>query len=77
MFDKGKPPGDAMNTQPGPEELSEERRREIYQALADEQDLYEFPAAQARQRVARRYGLGEARLAEIEREGRDQLWPPH
>jgi hypothetical protein len=30
------------------EELSEERRREIYQALADEQDLYEFTSEQAR-----------------------------
>jgi hypothetical protein len=42
---------------------SEERRQEIYQALADEQDLY-----QARQRVAHRFGISEAQLPEIERE---------
>jgi hypothetical protein len=59
-----------------PEELSEDRRREIYQALADEQDLYEFTAEQARQRVTSRYGISDARLREIEREGRENLWPP-
>jgi hypothetical protein len=59
-----------------PEELSEERRREIYQALADEQDLYEFTAEQGRKRVTSRYGISEARLREIEREGRENLWPP-
>lgn len=66
-----------MNQHRPPEELPEERRLEIYQALADEQDLYEFTAEQARQRIARRFGITEARLLEIEREGRDKLWPPH
>jgi hypothetical protein len=45
------------------------------QALADEEDLYEFTAEPARQRVARRFGITEARLRQIEREGRDKLWP--
>jgi hypothetical protein len=40
-----------MCVQQPSEELPEERRMEIYQALADEQDLYEFTPEQARQRV--------------------------
>jgi hypothetical protein len=65
-----------MSPQRSSEELPEERRMEIYQALADEQDLYEFTAEQARKRVAGRFGISEARLWEIEREGREKLWPP-
>jgi hypothetical protein len=65
-----------MPTPRNPEGLPEERRMEIYQALADEQDLYEFTAEQARRRIISRYGLSEARLLEIEREGREKLWPP-
>jgi hypothetical protein len=58
------------------EKLSEELRQEIYQALADEQDLYEFTLQQARQRITSRFGISETQLLEIEREGREQLWPP-
>lgn len=65
-----------MSPHQPPEELSEERRMEIYQALADDQDLYEFTPEQARQRVAGRFGISEATLNEIEREGREKLWPP-
>lgn len=42
-----------MNQRRPPEELPEERRMEIYQALTDEQDLYEFTAEQARQHRTR------------------------
>jgi hypothetical protein len=59
------------------EELTEERRMEIYQALADDQDLYEFTPDQARKHVAGRFGLPMATLHEIEREGREKLWPPY
>ena len=55
-------------------ELSEEQRQGIYQALADEQDLYEFTQQQARQRITRRFGITEEQLLEIEREGRENLW---
>ena len=58
------------------EELAQERRMEIYQALADDQDLYEFTPEQARKHVADRFGIPLATLNEIEREGRERLWPP-
>jgi hypothetical protein len=68
--------GEATISQHPPEELSEERRLKIFLALSDEQDLYEFSLAQARKRICHRFGVSEARLREIEREGRDKLWPP-
>jgi hypothetical protein len=58
-------------------DLSEELRQVIYQALADEQDLYEFTLQQARQRITSRYGITEKQLLEIESEGREKLWPPY
>ncbi len=64
------------NKQP-PNDRSEELRQEIYQALADEQDLYEFTLQQARQRVASRFGITEKQLLDIESEGREKLWPPY
>lgn len=65
-----------MSRHQPPEDLSQERRMEIFQALADEQDLYEFPIQQARERIARRFDITEATLREIEQEGREKLWPP-
>ena len=58
-----------------PQELSEARRREIFRALAEAEDLHEFTPAQARQLVARRFGVREAQLRQIEQEGRERLWP--
>jgi hypothetical protein len=58
------------------EELSEERRKAIFLALADAQDLQELGVAQSRRLIARRFGISEARLRQIEREGRERLWPP-
>jgi hypothetical protein len=60
-----------------PDDLSEELRQEIYQALADEQDLYEFTFQQARQRITSRFGITESQLQEIECEERAKLWPPY
>jgi len=72
-----KPPEEAiMPPQRPTDELPEERRLAIFQALANEQDLYEFTPEQGRRRVAQRFGITEAKLREIEREGRDKLWPP-
>ena len=56
--------------------LSEEQRQRIYQALADEQDLYEFTSQQARQRIVNRYGISDVQLLDIESEGLEKLWPP-
>jgi hypothetical protein len=58
------------------EELSEERRRAIFLALSDAEDLQEMPRAHARRLIARRFGLSEARVAAIEHEGMEKLWPP-
>jgi hypothetical protein len=58
-----------------PDELPEERRLEVYRALADEQDLHEFTHEQAVKRVAGRFGITEAQVRAIEREGRELLWP--
>jgi hypothetical protein len=67
----------AVPSKQPPDNLSEELRQEIYQALADEQDLYEFTLQQARQRIASRYGITDKQLLEIESEGREKLWPPY
>jgi hypothetical protein len=65
-----------MSQQRPPEDLPEEQRLIIFQALADEQDLYEFTLDQARKRIIRRFGITEGLLREIEREGREKLWLP-
>jgi hypothetical protein len=56
------------------ESLSEERRKEIYLALAEAQDLQEMSVLQSRKLIAHRFGISEAQLREMEREGRDRLW---
>jgi hypothetical protein len=58
------------------DELKEERRREIFRALVEAEDYQEMPRPQARRLVARRFGIPEARVQEIEREGMERLWPP-
>lgn len=58
------------------DELKEERRREIFLALADAEDLHEMPRPVARQIIARRFGITEAEVLQIEREGMEGLWPP-
>jgi uncharacterized membrane protein len=57
------------------EELSEERRREIFQALVDAQDN-EMSVADSRKAIAERFGLSESQVRQIEREGLDNDWPP-
>ncbi len=56
------------------DEFPEERRKQIFQALADAQDLQDLTVAQSRQLIARRFSLSEAQLREIEDEGRERLW---
>jgi len=56
-------------------ELPEERRKEIFAALVEAQDQ-EMSVLQSRQLVGKRFGLTDAQIREIEREGMDQQWPP-
>jgi hypothetical protein len=56
------------------EDLPIERRHEIFQALMDAQELHDFTPAQARQLIAGRFQVDEARLRQIEQEGRDRVW---
>jgi hypothetical protein len=56
-------------------ELPEERRKEIFAALVEFQDQ-EMSVTQSRNLVSERFGLSEAQVRQIEREGMDQQWPP-
>jgi DNA-directed RNA polymerase sigma subunit (sigma70/sigma32) len=58
------------------DDLKEEQRRVIFRALVEAEDYQEMPRPQARRLIARRFGISEARVREIEREGMDRLWPP-
>jgi hypothetical protein len=57
------------------ENISEPRRKEIFEALVDAQD-HEMTVAQSRHFVAERFGIEEIEVRQIEREGLDQRWPP-
>jgi hypothetical protein len=64
-----------MISQDSVEDLSEERRREIFLALVDAQDR-EMTVPESRQEVASRFGVNESQVRKIEREGLDNNWPP-
>ena len=55
--------------------LPEDRRKEIFRALVEAQDQ-EMSVPQSRKLVAQRFGVTEAEVRQIEREGMDGLWPP-
>ncbi len=57
------------------EQLSEDRRKEIFLALVDAQD-HEMSVAQSRKLMAQRFGVSESQVRQIEREGMAQQWPP-
>ncbi len=65
-----------MSTHESEEELKEEHRREVFRALVEAEDFQEMPRPQARRLIARRFGITETRVQEIEREGMERLWPP-
>jgi hypothetical protein len=65
-----------MSAQEPEDELSEERRKEIFKALVEAEDYHEMTRPQARHLVAHRFGLGETQVRQIEREGMENLWPP-
>jgi hypothetical protein len=55
--------------------LPEEKRKEIFLALVEAQDG-EMGVAQSRKLMSERYGISDAQLRQIEREGLDKQWPP-
>jgi hypothetical protein len=57
------------------EQGSESRRKEVFLALVTAQDV-EIPVAQSRKEIAQRFGITEAEVVRIEREGLDGNWPP-
>jgi hypothetical protein len=57
------------------EQASESRRKEVFLALVTAQDG-EMPVAQSRKEIAQRFGITEAEVVRIEREGLDNNWPP-
>lgn len=57
------------------EQLSEERRKEIFLALVDAQD-HEIDVAQSRKLMIQRFGVSESQVRQIEREGVENQWPP-
>ena len=57
------------------EQGAESRRKEVFLALVTAQDG-EMPVAQSRQEIAQRFGITEAEVVRIEREGLDNNWPP-
>ena len=57
------------------EQDSEPRRKEVFLALVSAQDG-EMPVAQSRKEIAQRFGITEAEVVRIEREGLDGNWPP-
>ena len=55
--------------------LPEPRRKEIFLALVGAQD-HDMPVDLSRKAVAERFGVSEAQVRQIEREGLDNDWPP-
>jgi hypothetical protein len=54
--------------------LTQEQRMELFRALVEAQDG-EMTVAQSRRAVAERFGVSEAQVRAIEREGLDGDWP--
>lgn len=57
------------------QQLTEDRRKEIFFALVDAQD-HEIDVANSRKLVVQRFSVSESQVREIEREGMDNQWPP-
>jgi hypothetical protein len=59
----------------GDEQLSEDRRKELFLALVDAQD-HEMSVAQSRTLMTQRFGVNESQVRLIELEGMEHEWPP-
>ena len=55
--------------------LTETKRKEIFLALVEAQDQ-EMSVSQSRQLISERFGVSDAQVRDIEREGLDNQWPP-
>jgi len=55
--------------------LSEKRRKEVFLALVAAQDQ-ELDVPRSRRVVAKRFGITEDQVRDIEEEGLDGQWPP-
>jgi hypothetical protein len=64
-----------MIQEPNNQELTEDRRKEIFHALVDAQD-HGTDVADSRKLVVQRFGVSEGQVRQIEREGMDNQWPP-
>src|SRR5438445_9763162 len=56
-------------------DFSEQRRKEVFQALVELQDEG-VAVAESRATISERFGLTEAQIRRIEEEGMDNEWPP-
>ena len=56
-------------------DLSADRRKEIFRALVDAQDQA-VGVARSRTLVAKRFGVSAQQVRDIEREGLEGQWPP-
>jgi hypothetical protein len=59
---------------PNDQELTEDRRKEIFLALVDAQD-HEVDVADSRRLMVQRFGVSETQVRHIEREGMENQWP--
>jgi hypothetical protein len=57
------------------EQISEDRRKEIFAALVEAQDG-KVDVARSRQLIAFRFGLNETQIEQIEKQGIESNWPP-
>lgn len=57
------------------DQLSEDRRKEIFLALVNAQDK-EMGVAESRRFVVEHFGISDGQVRQIEREGMDRQWPP-
>jgi len=64
-----------MGQQPSDRTLSQQERMEIFLALVEAQDS-DMTIPKSRQAVAKRFGIDERQVRQIEREGLDGNWPP-
>jgi len=56
-------------------QLTENRRKEIFLAIVEAQD-HEMDVAQSRKFVGQRFEVSESQVRQIEREGMALQWPP-
>ena len=56
-------------------DLPEERRKEIFHSLVSSQDNG-VTVLQSRKLIAQQFGVTDAQVRQIEREGIDNEWPP-